>query len=54
MANLIALGVTMALLDFLMERSGYAQLLHPLITKDAIDYGSLIFHNLQCIYIVVL
>jgi len=35
-----------ALLNFLMERSGYAQMLHPLITEDAIDEGSLIFHNL--------
>lgn len=39
----------MALLDFLMERSLFAQLLHPLITKDAIDDSSLIFHNLQCL-----
>ena len=43
MANLVPLGVAMALLNFLMERYGYAQMLHPLITEDAIDEGSFYF-----------
>ena len=44
---MIALGVAMALLNFLMKQFGHAQLLQPLITEDAIDHGGHFFHNLH-------